>query len=211
MKKFVNFLKENWAATVCVVLFIASIVLYCLSELILAQHIIFWVTFVFSCGSIIATNVPENSDDEKGIAAWLTTGIYFLAISVIWYLPIAIWWGLLPIFFSIFIHCTLQDTDKDTLGFLISGLATFAAYCVMNSNIYTLERQELIANTPPETVVIEYVDRTHNFNTRVYIRGKGIYTVDPNDETVDALKLRDGDTVQIWVYRNQIHKLIYKD
>jgi len=205
MKKFVNFLKENWTFVAFVVMFIASVVLIRRSEL-LAQHIIFWVTFALCYDTIAWT---EDSDDRKHNTAWLTTGIYLLAISVIWYLPIAIWWSLIPIFVTSLIHCDLQDMDNAALGFLISVFVTFVAYCFMNSNIYMLEKQESITNTPSEPVVITYVEKTSKDNIKVFIEGKGIHTVDHNDKTVDAQKLKTGDSVQIVVYQDKISKLIY--
>jgi len=207
MKNFVNFLKENWTFVAFVVMFIASVVLISRSELLLVQHIVFWVFLALSCVTLVSTLVSD--DDRKYNAAWLTTGIYFLAISVIWYLPIAIYWSLIPIFAISLIHLKLTDCKGISTGYFGSVIVTFSIFVSMKMNIEVVEKQEFIANTLPEPVVITYVDKTSKDNIKVFIEGKGIFLFDNSDETEDAWKLSNGDTVQIVVYQDKISKLIY--
>ncbi len=206
MRTIINFLKEKWAIILCVLMLIVSVVLYLHTELILVQQGILSLTIVFSAVIIFFTYINQNETDKQ--AAWLTTGLYFLVLSVIWYLPFSMYWALIPIFITGWIHCYLMDY-ANVGGFIFSLIFTILCFSGLEANIKEIEKNEFLSKATPETVVIEYVDKTFKSDIRVYIPEKGILSFDDSDETAKAWKLDKGDTVQIVIYDNKISKLIY--
>jgi len=207
MKKFVNFLKENWGDILVISMLVASFVLYFLSmsELLFTQHLFFWVTALLS-GKNILSLCQRLCKKSRAVVAWLTTGIYFLALSIIWYLPISPYWGLIPILITGWIHCALMDMDN---GWIISPLFSIMVGFSLMCNFDIVEKEDFLTSTAPETVVITYVDKISKDDIRVFIEGKGILLFEDNIKTKDSWRLNNGDTVQIWVYKGKIAKLIY--
>ncbi len=207
MRTIINFLKEKWAIIVCALMLAVSGVFYLHSELILAQRIIFWVTLGLSAVTVVFTYIHENETEIT--IAWLTTGLYFLMLSIIWYLPISMYWVLIQIFITGWIHCKLMD-NLEVSGFVISIISSSVCVSGLTENTKNIEKNEFLSKATPETVVIEYIDKTIKSDIRVYILEKGILSfANGCKETEDAWKLNNGDTVQIVIYDNKISKLIY--
>jgi len=199
MKNFVNFLKKNWIDALGIAMLPVAFVLYCMSDLLLVQHVTFWVTAVM-CGITLLLTRPWVGGE------WLTTGIYFLALSILWYLPIFPFWGLIPILIAGWIYCAFMELE---LGVLVSPFFPLIVAMALQINLTEVVKEEFSSSSTLETVVITYVDNTLKDDIRVFIEGKGIFSFDKNKETEDARKLSNGDTVQIVVYEHKISKLIY--
>lgn len=65
----------------------------------------------------------------------------------------------------------------------------------------TAQREEFMRTHELEQVVLKYVDKKDPENIQVLIEGKGIYGFDTNQL---GRNLKDGDTIQVLIYKNKI-------
>jgi len=191
--------KMNSGDVLGIVMLVISVVLYSMSDLLVSQHLFFWGTAVMS-GITFLVSRPWVNDE------WLITGIYFLALSILWYLPISPYWGLTPMIIIGWIHAELAGLKG---GILLSFAVALFVATILTINIIDAKKEDFLTSATPETVVITHVDKISKDDIRVFIEGKGTLLFDDSKETEDAWKLNNGDTVQIVVYEHKIVKLIY--
>lgn len=194
-------MKKFWKISftlIAIAVWIASFVLYFKTNLFMEHRIVFWT----SVGLIVVVALLSKQLPKFVL---FSSGIYLLVINIMWLLPLAIWWTLIPmgiIGIMNYLYLELNELVDENLNVCVPPLLLVAVFVFVFSWTEDIHNRDNAMQKPLQSEVIEYVDWNRS-EVNVFIRGERYSFSDVEQ----AQGINIGDTVQVKFYKNLILEL----